>query len=230
VLFIFLHLRHTKYTLDQTNADLGIQWIIYGKSETFTVAELNAVAALDSPMGGFINLREKIERDFSPYFVVVDVDSGEVPSKSDLTDTQLGNEEKATVRLAHSSITRYFGKSEVVEIPGKDIAIGIRKETAELAITKTCLLALCYTETGSQADPLHTDVQPVIDYAVTHLGTHLNAITWFYDSLEPDDRIFLASHLTRLVREEFLWRRYWFSNDMFQGRQYVAIRSIKAQR
>lgn len=200
-----------------------LTWVIYGRYGTFNVAELNAVAALDSPMGGFINLREKIERDFSQYFVVGGAESSEAHSKSDMTDTQLANEEKATVKLAHSSITRYFRRSEDVEIPGKNIAIGIRKETAELAITKTCLLALCNKETRSQADPLYTDVQPIIDYAVRHLGTHLNAITWFYNSLGLEDKIFLASYLTRLAREEALWRGYWFLNDTFQGRQYVLI-------
>lgn len=213
------HFGSTHDPQDIEDLNLLLTWVMYGESNTSSLALLNAATALSSSKGGFINLREKIERDYSQYFVVVDLDGGEVRSSSDSTFTQLLNEGKTMVKLAHSSITRYSGRSEIVTIPGKDVAIGVRKENAVLAMTKTCLLALFDLEINHQENHLFTDIRPIVDYAVTHLDTHLKAITWFYDSLKLEHKIFLASHLTRLVKDEVLWRRYWFNDEAFHGRQ-----------
>jgi hypothetical protein len=61
---------HTKEDIDDLNRLLA--WVLYS-NRPLTLAELNAATGVESSQGEFLDIRDKIERDFSAYFTIIDI-------------------------------------------------------------------------------------------------------------------------------------------------------------
>ena len=61
---------HTVQDIKDLNSILA--WVLYGR-ETLTLAQLNAAIGLESEHGEFLDIRDKIGRDFSAYISIVDL-------------------------------------------------------------------------------------------------------------------------------------------------------------
>lgn len=61
---------HTKQDIKDLNSLLG--WVSYAYAP-LTLAELNAVIGIESDQGEFLDMRDKLEREFSSYFSIIDL-------------------------------------------------------------------------------------------------------------------------------------------------------------
>jgi len=61
---------HTAQDIKDLNSILA--WVLYGR-EALTLAQLNAAIGLESKRGEFLDIRDKIGREFSAYFSIVDL-------------------------------------------------------------------------------------------------------------------------------------------------------------
>lgn len=177
---------HTAQDIEDFNCLLA--WVLYG-SETLSLAQLNAAIGLESNHGKFLDIRDKIEREFSAYFSIVDVkgskplestvrvaDDNESTKYGDMEtplETQDLDEDDSTVKIAHASIAKFFRNTETSTVTEKGVAIGMRSEVAHLRLAKTCLKVICATE--GQKSPLNPKgtVHALLIYAAQYFQDHL---------------------------------------------------------
>lgn len=188
---ILKHFGHT-HTIQEIN-DLNnlLAWVLYAR-RPLTLAEVNAAAGLESDHGPFLNIRDKIESEFSAYFSVNDI--GRKPSNSNPKDITLDtlmnadqkderlqalqdpenleDSEEALLRLTHSSITRFFRSAAKVEINSKGVALGVTADEAHTRLLKTCLKLLCIKEPIQAVGSISTS-NKLLKYAANHFLDHL---------------------------------------------------------
>jgi hypothetical protein len=67
-----VHFGQTHMAQDIQDLNSIFAWVLYGR-ETLTLAQLNAAIGLESDHGEFLDIRDKIGREFSAYFSIVDL-------------------------------------------------------------------------------------------------------------------------------------------------------------
>ena len=222
---------HTSEDIDDLNRLLA--WTLYSR-RPLMLAELNAVTGLESVQGEFLDIRDKIMRDFSAYFTIIDVSqktkdhmmreevrSGHanlLPAHSESNDGDSAtpqiptdrdessvDAEKATVKLSHSSITRFFRHSDKIYIKEKNAFIGASRVDAHLHLTKTCLKLICSTTLYENAQ-LNTDSRTLVDYAAKNFRAHLEELDW--KNLPKEEKAEIAQYLVRMFREDSILDRW----------------------
>ena len=155
------HFGDTHTLHDVTDLNILLSWILYA-FKNLSLGEINAAIGLESEHGEFLDIRDKIEREFSAYFSIVDYRHLDALSESfqqstraetmqllgtgvDIPAENLEAEddddlEVPIVKVAHASIAKFFRNSEI----SNHASIGVTREEAHLRLAKTCLRAICY--------------------------------------------------------------------------------------
>lgn len=224
---ILRHFGHT-HTIQEIN-DLNnlLAWVLYAR-RSLTLAEINAAVGLESSYGPFLNIRDKIESEFSAYFSITDTgrknfssklnettldSSFDLEQKIDKSNVQQeaqsqGESEEALLRLTHSSIARFFRSAAKVDINSKGISLGVTADVAHTRIAKTCLKLLC-TPKQAQALGKVSDSDTLLKYAANHFLDHI--IRLQLDQIPTEEKACIAKYLLQIFSDEEVMDR-WFTS------------------
>jgi hypothetical protein len=215
---ILRHFGHT-HTIQEIN-DLNnlLAWVLYAR-RPLTLAEVNAAVGLESGHGPFLNIRDKIESEFSAYFSVTDVGRKNLKGKLEVTvldnlvdsdrkddrkriqqeSETLGDPEEALLRLTHSSITKFFRSAAKVDINTKGIALGVTADVANTRILKACLKLLC-TKNRTEALGQFSDSDALLNYAANNVLGHLMKLQ--PDQMSIDEKTSVAQYLLQVFGDD----------------------------
>jgi hypothetical protein len=196
---ILRHFGHT-HTVQEINDLNGLlAWVLYAR-RPLKLAEVNAAVGLESEYGPFLNIRDKIESEFSAYFSVNDSDTG------------FKGSEEAKLRLAHSSIAGFFRGGEKIKIKSGGTILGVTADGAHLRLLKTCLTLLCAKEQTQTLGPLSDD-NKLLKYAANHFLEHLMELREC--DIPIEERYYLAKYLIRFFRDDKALDKWLESLDSF---------------
>lgn len=221
---ILKHFGHT-HTIQEIN-DLNnlLAWVLYAH-RPLTLAEINAAAGLESDYGPFLNIRDKVESEFSAYFSVTDIGRKNFNSKLEATTLDnstdpgqkdeklhvqqepenLGDSEEALLRLTHSSIARFFKSAAKVEINSKGIALGVTADEAHIRLLKTCLKLLCAKKPAQTLGQL-SDSDKLLKYAANNFLDHL--IKLQPNQIPIEEKASIAQYLLQVFGDDEVMNRW----------------------
>jgi hypothetical protein len=223
------HFGDTHTLHDVTDLNILLSWILYA-FKNLSLGELNAAIGLESEHGEFLDIRDKIEREFSAYFSIVDYrhqdvlsQSSKSPTKADTipllgTGVDISAEnpeaeddddlEVPIVKVAHASIAKFFRNSEI----SNHASIGVSREEAHLRLGKTCLRAICYNKAES-SKPWKSRMtsERLRTYAITYFSEHLMNAGTAFAKAPIAEKVDIFRLLTRLTRDEEVIAR-WIRN------------------
>lgn len=187
---------HTVHDIKDLNTLLS--WVLYAE-ERLSLAWLNAAIGLESGHGEFLDIRDKIGREFSAYFSIVDLRDRDEPAQPTKLPVEVGTvsllgtgvdvatEKPAEdqndddldipgVKVAHASIAKFFRNAEISSITEKNTCIGVGRNEAHLRLAKTCLRVICYKpEEDSKPWKSMSTTEKLLPYATTWFDKHLKA-------------------------------------------------------
>lgn len=221
---ILRHFGHTHTIQEIKDLNSLLAWVLYAR-RALTLAELNAAVGLESDDGPFLNIRDKIESEFSAYFSITNIGRKNFSSK--LNDTplddsvdpgqnnekkqvqprpeNLGDSEDALLRLTHSSIARFFRNAAKVDINTKGIALGVTADAAHTRILKTCLRLLCAKE-PAQSSCQPPDSDTLLSYAADNFMAHL--IKLQPAQIPNEEKAYIARHLLQIFGDDQIIDRW----------------------
>jgi len=217
-----VHFGQTHTVQDIKDLNSLLSWVLYS-TRGLSLAELNAAIGLESQHGEFLDIRDKIEREFSAYFSIVDphLPQGTVLLRSDnpisqenKDNTQLSIDNDVTtlddlddgmIKIGHGSISKFFRSAQKSIIKEKGVEIGVNSGEANLKLAKSCLRAICLTE-----EPLKTWKSPMtkdklLSYAITSLSAHLRGGR---SAANLEDKLEIWRNLTKMLRDENIISRW----------------------
>jgi hypothetical protein len=217
---------HTVHDIKDLNSLLS--WVLYAY-EPLTLSTLNAAIGLESGYGEFLDIRDKIEREFSAYFTIVKLlhrDESTEPAKPPVetgttpllgTGVDVPPEEPAgdqvdeelnftVVKIAHASIAKFFRNVESSGITQKNTCIGVSRNEAHLRLAKTSLRVICYkTEEDSKPWKSMSTTEKLLPYAALNFAKHLKEGK---SAATIADKVEIFRLLTRLFRDETIISRW----------------------
>ncbi len=224
---ILKHFGHT-HTIQEIN-DLNnlLAWVLYAR-RPLTLAEVNAAAGLEADHGPFLNIRDKIESEFSAYFSITEiarknsnskfkdppldasVDPGQKDERLQTPQDSENSEdsEEALIRLTHSSIALFFRSAAKVEINSKGVALGVTADEAHTHLLKTCLKLICANVPAPTLGQL-SDSDTLLKYAANYFLEHLIILQPNQIPIELKDCI--AKNLLQVCRDDGVMNR-WFGS------------------
>jgi hypothetical protein len=212
---------HTLHDIKDLNSLLA--WVLYAY-ESLTLAQLNAAIGMESEHGEFLDIRDKIGREFSAYFSIVDLrhkDTSSQPAKPpEETETipplgmgvdiptenvdAVNNDdiEVPTVKVAHASIAKFFRNSDT----SNHACIGVTRDEANVRLAKTCLRVICYKEEeNSKPWKAMTTTEKLHTYAINNFCKHLKEAK---SAATAADKVEIFRLLTKLFRDESVMARF----------------------
>ena len=216
-----VHFGETHTAQDILDLNSLLAWVLHAKEQPLTLAQLNAATGVESKHGEFLDIRDKLKREFSAYFSVVDLhhktelgqstntSDGNASANKDEGQKQLDeavvsdiadNLATQKVKVAHASIARFFRSSAIGRIKEKGVPIGVSRAEAHLRLAKTCLSVICSTETSPKSWSVsHKD--DLLPYAATNFHKHLaeddvRSIATLADKVE------IFKFLSKVLRDE----------------------------
>lgn len=81
-----LHFGQTHSVEDIIDLNTMLAWVLYARRHPLNLAELNAAIGLESEHGEFLDIKDKIQNDFSAYFSVVELDQIASPKTVRIAD------------------------------------------------------------------------------------------------------------------------------------------------
>jgi hypothetical protein len=237
------HFGDTHTLHDITDLNSLLSWVLYAY-EPLTLGQLNAAIGLESEHGEFLDIRDKIGREFSAYFSIVDFRTKDTssrpvkPSVETETIPLLGTgveiaaesaeaqdndrlDDLPSVKVAHASIAKFFRNSEI----SNHACIGVSREEAHLRLAKTCLRAICYKpEENSKPWKSMTTTEKLFFYATTYFPKHLKEAR---SAATAADKVEIFRLLTKLFRDEHVisqWvREIGFWPDFFDLEKALGV-------
>jgi hypothetical protein len=221
------HFGETHTLHDVTDLNILLSWILFAYGPALTLGQLNAAVGLESEHGEFLDIRDKLEREFSAYFSIVDYRHQDASSQpiqpstrpdtmpllgtgvdvpaGDLDAEDDDDLDVPIVKVAHASIAKFFRNSEL----SSHGSIGVSREEAHLRLAKTCLRAICYkAEENSKPWKSKTTSDRLHTYAVTYFAEHLKAAGPAFEAAPVAEKVEIFRLLTRLTRDEEVIARW----------------------
>jgi hypothetical protein len=225
-----VHFGETHTAQDIRDLNSLLAWVLHAKQQPLTLAQLNAATGVESEHGEFLDIRDKLKREFSAYFSVVDLshrievgqptgspdssDANNSSSKDEgqksLDETQFSdlddNLETQKVKVAHASIAEFFRSSVIGKVKEKDVPIGMSRAQAHLRLAKTCLSVIC--STGVSSKPWRVSHKnDLLSYAATHFHEHL-AEAEVRSTATLADKLEIFKFLLKAFRDESVMGRW----------------------
>jgi hypothetical protein len=212
---------HTLHDIEDLNSLLA--WVLYAY-DSLTLAQLNAAIGIESEHGEFLDIRDKIGREFSAYFSIVDLrhkDTSSQPAKlpeetetipllstsvdvpPEIVDVVNNDDiEVPTVKVAHASIAKFFRNSDT----SNHACIGVTRDEAHLRLAKTCLRVICYKkEENSKSWKAMTTTEKLHTYAINSFCKHLKEAK---SAATTADKVEMFRLLTKLFRDESVMAQF----------------------